>query len=417
MSEGVMATAPAVRPARAGWLRQRRTWIGLAVVLLIGAGVGQRMRGVKVPSASARRAPIEQHVVTTGKVLAAARVDVASVVLGLATDVLVREGDHVEPGQVLVQLDDADARAQVAAANAQVAEANARVDQLSRVGALVATETLRQSESSLAKADLDLQRVEKLHQSGSIAPVELDDARRALDLAKSQRDASRIQAAASSPGGADSRLALARLAQAEAQLQSANARLSQTRIVALRKGVVLAREVEPGDVVQPARRLLELALDGDAQLVSTPDERNLSRVQAGQKARASADAYPQETFDATVSYVSPVVDAQRGTVELRFRVASPPAFLRPDMTVSIDMSVARKDSALVVPADAVRGPSSPDPWVLVVVDGRATRRSVKLGLRGAGDVEIEGGLSDGETVLVPTDPITPGQRVRPTPRD
>jgi HlyD family secretion protein len=94
-------------------------------------------------------------------------------------------------------------------------------------------------------------------------------------------------------------------------------------------------------------------------------------------------------------------------------VNEPPAYLRPDMTVSIDMTVAHKDGALVLPADAVRAASSPDPWVLTAVGGRAERRPVRLGIRGAGSLEVEGGLAEGELVLVPGEkPVTIGERVR-----
>ena len=172
-------------------------------------------------------------------------------------------------------------------------------------------------------------------------------------------------------------------------------RLAQTRLVALQNGVVLTRSVEPGDVVQPSRTLLVMAADGDTQLVFQPDERNLAFIALGQKARASADAFPQQVFDAEVSYIAPSIDPQRGSVEVRLRVREPPPFLKPDMTVSVDLTVAAKTHALTLASDAVRGAATPSPWVFAVEGGRVVRKDVKLGIRGEGATEIVSGLDEG----------------------
>jgi len=126
---------------------------------------------------------------------------------------------------------------------------------------------------------------------------------------------------------------------------------------------------------------------------------------------AAADAFPGQRFAATLDYLSPGIDAQRGTVEAKFRVPSPPAFLRSDMTVSIDIGVADKDNALVVPADAVRDAALPEPWVLVVRNGRAERLPVRLGARTPARAEIVTGVRAGDDIIV-TPGIEPSQRVR-----
>ena len=82
------------------------------------------------------------------------------------------------------------------------------------------------------------------------------------------------------------------LAQAHAALGAANVRLEQTVIRAPADGVLIARNVEPGDVVQPGKELMVLAPAGETQIVVQIDEKNLSQLKLGQKALASADAYP-----------------------------------------------------------------------------------------------------------------------------
>jgi HlyD family secretion protein len=178
---------------------------------------------------------------------------------------------------------------------------------------------------------------------------------------------------------------------------------------------VLTRAVEPGDVVQPGRALFTIAADGDEQLTFQADERNLAAIALGQKALASADAFPNESFEAETSYIAPSIDPLRGTVEVRLRVPKPPKYLLPDMTVSIDLLVASKKDVLVVPTEAVRGAATPTPWVLAVEGGKAHRRDVKLGVTGEGTTEIVSGLEPGAELVVPDGRVVPdGKRVTAT---
>jgi HlyD family secretion protein len=104
------------------------------------------------------------------------------------------------------------------------------------------------------------------------------------------------------------------------------------------------------------------------------------------------------------------VDPSQGTVEVRFVVPEPPAYLLADMTVSINVDVGRRDSALMIPRDLVREVTSGKPWVVVAVDGRAVRRDVRIGLLGDREVEVVDGLAAGERVLRAD--TEPGTRVR-----
>ncbi len=398
-------------------LRRPSVWIALALALVVGAVFLVRARGPKVRVTAVARKDIEQRIVASGRVWVPTRVQMAAQTPGLVVAVGVVEGQRVKAGDLLVQIDDAEERAAVAQAKASVAQASAKVEQLRRVGSIVATEALRQAESNVLRTQNDLERAEKLASTGALAPAELDNTRRAAEIARAQKTAAEAQQVSSAPMGADSRVALAALLQAQAQLAGANARLAQTKIVALQSGAVLTRSVEPGDVVQAARTLLVMAADADAQLVFQPDERNLAWIKMGQKARASADAYPQQVFDAEVSYIAPSVDPQRGSVEIRLRVPAAPSLLKPDMTVSIDLLVESKQAALTLPSETVRGAATATPYVLAVENGRLVRKDIRLGIRGEGTVEVASGLDEGAEVVVPDGQlVAAGARVR-TERD
>lgn len=398
-------------------LRRPGFWIAVVLVVGVAIGLAVRSRGPAVRTVRAVRTDLEQHVVASGRVRVPTRVQIAAQTSGLVEAVGAVEGQRVKAGDLLVQIDDAEQRAAVAQAEAQVKQASARVDQLRRVGAIVATQALREAETNLERAQADLARAARLVASAAVPAVELENARRAVDIARAQKNAAEAQQVASAPLGADSRVALTALLQAQAQLAGANVRLAQTRIVALSSGTVLTRSVEPGDVVQPSRTLMVVAADADVELVFQSDERNLASIRIGQPARASADAYPQQVFEARVSYIAPSIDAQRGSVEVRLAVPAAPAFLKPDMTVSIDLTVATRRGVLTVPGEVVHGAATARPWVLAVEHGRAVRRDVGLGIRGEGSLEIASGLGDGAELIVPDgQPLEPGARVRAEPR-
>lgn len=394
-------------------LRRPSLWIGLVLVVITGVVVLVRSRGPLITTVSPQRRDLEQHLVSSGRVRVPTRLEIAAQLPGLVIAVGPAEGQRVKAGDLLVQLDDATARAEVAQAEAAVKQAQARVLQLRNVGAIVSTESLRQAETNLERARTDLERTTKLVESQAVPAIELENARRAVDIARAQKTAAEAQQLAATPLGADSRVALTAQLHAESQLAGARVHLSQTRITATTDGTVLSRSVEPGNVVQPSEPLLVIAADAAVQLVFHPDERNLAWIQLGQKARAAADAYPQQVFDATVSYIAPSVDPQRGSIEVRLEVPAPPPFLKPDMTLSIDLTIAAKRGALTVPSEVVFGAATPTPHVLVVDGGRIARRDVQLGIRGDGSLEIMSGLEDKAEIVVPDGKqLAVGARVR-----
>lgn len=392
-------------------------WITLVILLGAGGVLLMRWRGVLVRTTAAVRRDLEQHIVSSGRVRVPTRVQIAAQSAGMVVAVGAVEGQRVNAGDLLVQLDDGAERAAVAQAEAAVNQAKARVAQLRRVGAIVATEAANQTQTNLERTQTELERTTKLAATGAVPAVELENARRAVEIAQAQRTAAEAQQVASAPLGADSRVALTAQLTAQAQLSGAKVRLAQTRLVALQSGTVLTRSVEPGDVVQPARTLLVVAADASVQLVVQPDERNLSWIRLGQKARASADAYPQQAFEAVVSYIAPSIDPQRGSVEVRLEVPAPPAYLKPDMTVSVDLTVAAKTAVLTVPSEVVRGISTPTPFVLTVDNGRIARHDVQLGIRGEGSLEIVSGIDETHELVIPDGRVLEvGARVR-TERD
>lgn len=382
--------------------RKQLWWIVVGVMgalAIASLGIVWKL-GPKVTAVGVSRRQIVRTIVVSGRVLPPARINVGSMVPGVVATVAVKEGEHVHAGQLLVQLGDAEAQAAVAMARAGLQQARARLRQVKHIAMPLARESHRQADANLELAHLNYERLLVLVKQGSTPTAQLDEVKRALQVAQSQHAAAETQARGSGPRGVEHALALAGYAQAAASLAQAEARAAESRITTSVSAVVLTRSVEPGDLVQPGRTLLVLARDGQTQLSVQPDEKNLAELRLGQSARASADAFPKEHFLAQVSYIAPSIDPQRGTVEVRFLVEKPPAYLRPDMTVSVNIEVGSRAAALVVPKEAVRDLASATPWVYVLRGRRIAKQRIEVGLRDECFVEIEKGLVDGEQVIL-----------------
>lgn len=396
-----------------GFARQRWVRVALGVVVLgaVGAAVLGMSRGaVEVDAARVVRSDLVETIVATGRVLPPARIEVGTTVLGVVQTVAVEEGDRVASGQVLVTLDDEELRAAAAAARAAVDQARLAVDAVRRTGSPVAREGLVQAELELDRATRQSDRVATLRRSGAVSQSEADEAQAALDAARSRLRQADL--ALRSSAGTEQRTAQAALAQAEANLVAAEVRLGRATITAPSAGMVLQRTVEPGDVVQPGRVLLVLARDGDTQLVVPVDERNLAGLETGRRATAAAEAFPARPFEAVVERIAPMVDADRGTIDVRLRVPAPPPVLRADMTVTVEVELARRQGALSVPVEALASPGGARTQVFVLRDGVATAREVRLGVRGETMAEVISGLAEGEQVLLPgSSGFEAGQRV------
>lgn len=387
----------------------------LAVAVLGASGSACRSRP-RVAAVRVARQPLVQSLVVSGRVRAPVRVSVGALALAAVKRRLVEEGQHVAAGQPLLLLDDAEARAAVRQARAGVGQVEARLAQLRTVNVTVVSADLAQARAGRDRAERELQRLEALAQSGLVTTSQLDDARKAAAVARSQHDAASAQYDGSKPSGVEERAAAAAVEQARAALAGAETKLGQLTVRAPGSGVVIGRDIEAGDIVQPGQTLLHMAMDGPTELTIDPDEKNLSAIALGQAALASADAFPSQSFPATVNYIGPAVDAQRGTVEVRLTVPSPPPFLRPDMTVSVELQGVRRDGALVVRSDAVRDVTGRAPWVLLIKDGVVERRSVRVGLRGDTLTEVLGGLAEGDLV-VPASAGAPEPGTRVTARE
>lgn len=369
--------------------------------------------GPQVAGDAAVRADFMQTVVASGHVEAPFRVAIASQTTGIVTDIPVKEGQAVKAGDTLIVLDGHELQASVGQAEGVVAQGEARLRQMTELTLPSAEQTLKDKQATLLNAQKLFGRITRLVSDGYSTRAALDDATKALESAKSQVRNAELTISTAKPGGSDFVMVQTQLDQARASLVTAKSRLGYATITAPRDGVLISRAVEQGGVVQPGKALFTLSPSGSTQIVVQIDEKSLGLIAVGQKALVSADAYPKQVFPAEVVFINAGIDLQRASVEVKLLVPDPPSYLRQDMTVSVDIEIARRPNAVVVPAGSLRDLASGKPWVLLIVAGRAKRQAVEAGIVSGGKAEIVSGLTGGE-VIVPASntAITDGQRAR-----
>lgn len=367
---------------------------GCAVVVAIRLFIGG-----SAPAAHVVRGPVIETLVMNGRVLARYRPEIGAAIGGIVREVLVEEGDRVKAGQEILRLDDSELRSLVVESRSRVRQAEARLRIVSSSTERANVEGLQRARAILAEAENEWKRQQALFAEGVTSQSAVDAARRAVEVARSDVASAEALARTTAAGGDEVRLASASLDEARAALESATARLEKATVRAPSDGVVLSRLVAPGAAVQAGEPLFVMAFQQDALLLAQPDEKALPQVRVGQKAKASADAYPREAFDAEVSYVSPSVDLQRGTFDVKLSVPKPPAYLKTDMTLSVEIIVGERADAIVIPVDAVRDIAT-EPWVVIIHTHKARKQPVEIGLRGETFVEIEKGLAEGDIVAL-----------------
>lgn len=255
--------------------------------------------------------------------------------------VLVREGDVVKQGQLVVELDCTDqqaaleqAESQLHAAEQAVAAASASAQSAGRnawaaadtVGATRSQLAALESQAELAKIDLD--RTRRLVDAGAVGQSSLDDAQSRYDTLvhqiaaqKSTEGATRAQAEAlrTSTSAADAQALAARsnMEASRAAVARAEVEVRECKLVAPRDAMVATRILEPGEAVQPGTAILALTDVTEARTRFYLPNDDLGAAAPGRKVRVVADAYPHEVFEGTIFYVSPSAEFTPRNVQTR----------------------------------------------------------------------------------------------------
>jgi membrane fusion protein (multidrug efflux system) len=317
---------------------------------------------VPVEVAATQRAEMAAVYTGTAPVESERKAGVVTKVSGEIRQILVDEGQRVRAGQLLARLDGDQLRLEVALA-----------------------------EATMRKLERDYARNLELQQKGLISATAIDNLKYELEAATANWEIARLQ------------------------LSYCNIRSPIDGTVTVRLDrVKVGNTVSPtGGVVDSADSALFVVEDLDTLIlrINVP-ERELSKLSVGQVAELGFDAVPGRTYAGKVALISPYVNPDTATFEVRIRVTDTDALLRPGMFARVAIIYERKPDALQVPRTALLDGDGP-PKVFVVKDGKATERAVQIGLSNGAMIEIVSGLKDGEqVVVVGQGAVKPGAAVR-----
>lgn len=305
-----------------------------------GGGAG----GFQRPPTPVETAPVSVQMITdrfeaVGTIEASEAITVVSEIPGTLVRLPFKEGEHVETGALLVQLDDAELRASVARA-----------------------EAIKEQKQSAYN------RIKLVVDQGAGTPQDLDDAAAELKIAESDEDLAR-------------------------------ARLAKARIVAPFSGRVGARSVSPGAFVQPGTPITDLSKISELKVVFTAPERFVPKLQHGASVRISTTAFPEEFLSGTIDVIDPVLDPQTRSVQVIARADNPGERFRPGMSANVRAVLSQRDQAMTIPSEAVFAEGDQTLVYLVKSDSTVARTPVSLGLRLAAAVEVLDGLEPGQQVV------------------
>ncbi len=313
----------------------------LSGALLLFAGFTlpvQAAEGPMVEVVPVTKALVRDELITFGSLRSDESVMIRPEIDGRLAQLHFREGQSVEAGALLVSLDDAISRAELA-----------------------------QARANLNLAEKNFQRAQMLFKRGASNA-------QALDEASAQQQAAR------------------------ASLALAQARLDKTRIQAPHDGVLGLREASPGDYLSAGQDIVNLEVLDPLKVDFRIPQKSVNQVRLGQTVEISLDAYPGERFVGEIFAINPRLDEAGRSQAIRARIDNPERRLRPGQFVKVSVILDERANALIIPEEAVM-PVGERLLVNLVVDGKVAVREVELGKRMDGTVEVREGLRGDETLI------------------
>ncbi|MFN0057120.1 MAG: efflux RND transporter periplasmic adaptor subunit [Planctomycetota bacterium] len=347
------------------------------------------------------RGPVRDTITLSGDLEAEHRVEITSRIAGQVREVLVREGDHVAAGTVLVKLDDDElrlaTREQEHAHRDAVAQAQAAELALTEASGLVKVKKLLSD-----KAEREHDRVQQLISTAVRQPLSQEE----VDAKRYARDEARLAVETAELAVRRSAVAVdqAHIAVERAKVAAERAQLDWTRtqIIAPLSGAVSFLEVRPGESIQVGARIAALVNQDSVYTEVRVPQRRLAELQLGQRVEITAETVPGRVFIGRVDVVHPTVDPTQGTVKVRVTVAESGGVLRPGTFVSATIVLTERTTALLIPKRA-RVFDGEDSIVFTVKDGIAKRLRLKVGLETIEHIEVlDGGdpIAESDQIVV-----------------
>ena len=397
--------------------------ISVLAVIVLAAFISSRHGEVAVRADRAVKQDLVTSISTNGKVEPINNFEAHAPAPTTVKRIYVREGERVRAGQLLMQLDDADVRAQAARALAQVKAAEADQSAIRSGGT---QEEVLNNRSELVKAQNDhdaalknYNAVQQLAKTGAAAPSEVREAASRLANAETQLKLAqqKQQDRYSSP---EKTKVEAQAEQAKAAYAASQDQLKHTEIHSPFDGTVYSIPIRQGEYAQQAELLIQVANLQHVQVRAFVDEPELGKLAAGEPVTVTWDALPGKSWHGQISQMPYTVTTYgtRNVGQVLCAVENNDGRLLPNTNVTVNVSIADKKDVLTVAREALHDDEN-GRFVYLIKEGHLTRQPVEAGISNNTRIEITSGLEPGELVALSTlsssEALRPGLEVR-TPR-
>jgi multidrug efflux pump subunit AcrA (membrane-fusion protein) len=355
------------------------------------AAPGERKVSITVVTAEGR--DVQRSVQIVGTLLPQEEVTLANEVPATVGRILVDMGDRVRKGQVLIKLDEREARLEVerSAASLQAAQ-----DGLARARQMLDWNraNVERAQAVLSDAQTNLRRFQGLFAEGAISASQRDSAQTQHDVALASLRAAEAQYESDR---AAAKHAEANVEQAKTALHLARKRLQDTDVVSPFDGFVRKRLVNVGETHKEKTPLMTLVATQALKLQGEVPERFAPQLAVGRPVRVEVEAYPGRTFAGEITRVSPAVEVESRTFTVEASIPNPGGMLKPGFFAKASILTGTERNVSFVPEEAVVSFAG-IVKVYVIAGDNAEERRVVTGQRTEGWVEILDGVKPGETV-------------------
>jgi len=389
----------------------RHRWLAITLgaslaVILLASFASMRDEVIPVRAAAVERGSIRSVISTNGKIEPAQNFEAHSPANTTVRRLLVKEGDHVRKGQLLLQLDDAEARSQAAHAQAQLKGAQSDVLAVAHGGSQEEVLTLQaqivKARTGRDTAQRNLEAFKRLQEKGAASAGEVNEAENALQRAQADYDLleQKQKDRYSKP---EVEHVTAQQGDAQAAYLAAEDILRKSNIVAPFDGVVYVLPVKQGGYVQAGDLLLQEADLSKVLVRAYVDEPDIGRLVPGQKTEVGWDALPGRIWVGTVTTLPSTVKLRgtRNVGEMVSVLDNHDFRLLPNTNVNVAIVLAQHDNVLTIPREALRLDDS-KPYVYEIVDNKLHRRDVAVAASNLTKVEVSSGLTDKTLVALNT---------------
>jgi multidrug efflux pump subunit AcrA (membrane-fusion protein) len=359
-------------------------------------------QSVEVTTAPAIMRNLPRFIEATGSLAADEQTDVAPTIGGRVVSVGVDLGSYVQRGQVLVQLDAADARLKLEQSQAALAQANSSVAQAeARIGVRpgqrfdpTSVAEVRAAKAAYDLAEKNLRRYEQLLESGDVARSAYDQQRAQRDQLREQYQAALAQA---NQSYAAVQTARAAADSAKVQVEQAAKGVRDVTIYAPISGYVADRPADLGEFISTSMKVATIVRTNPLRVRIDIPEQSISTIHPGQSVSVSASSYPDRSFAGRVTRISPNVSAQSRTLTVEAEVDNGENLLKPGQFATIRVLMAESTPAILVPARSVKTDGTTS-RVFVIKDGVAHERLVATGQQDGDLIEIKGNVAADELI-------------------